>query len=106
METLTILGVILLAVIVYFIYQLLQSIQSSLRKLDMVLWEIDTKLKKLSSLVNSVENISDIVEKETEALKSEYQCNRRDRTTPDSEEMASWVISSIKLGLKIFKKRR
>lgn len=106
METLTILGVILLAVLVYFIYQLLQSIQSSLRKLDMVLWEIDTKLKKLSSLVNSVENISDIVEKETEALKSEYHCNRREPTTLDSEEMASWLISSIKLGLKILKKRR
>ena len=58
METLPIVGLITLAVLFYFINRLVVSIQSSLAKLELVLADIDIKLKKLNSFFNSIENVS------------------------------------------------
>lgn len=108
LEPLVILGVIALTVLAYFIIQTLIALQRSLQRLDIVLIETEVKLKKLNSFINSIENVSDIVEKESEILKRDYTCKQLapvDKDSIDSGEVATWFISSIKLGLKILKRR-
>ena len=108
MEIFATLGIIALAILVFFIIQTLITLQSTLKKLDYVLLDAEIKLKKLNSFMNSIENVGDIAEKETEKMKINYTCkkdNLQDKESFDSEELALWLISSIKLGINIFKKR-
>lgn len=108
LEVLATLGGVALAILIFFIVQTLIKAQSTLKKLDFVLMEVEIKLAKLNSFMNTVENLSDIAEKETERMKNNYELkkhNSADKSSIDSEELASWLLSSVKLALNIFKKR-
>ncbi len=108
MEILATLGVVGLAVLIYFIIQTLITMQTTMKNLDFVLMETEINLRKLNSFMNTIENISDIAEKESEKLKTKYEFkkhNPTDKNSIDSEELATWLISSIKLGMNILKKR-
>jgi len=106
LDILAILGAVALALLIFFIIQTLITVQSTLKKLDVVLMEAEIKLRKLDSFMNTVENISEITEKETEKLKNNYTCKKHNCSdSMDSEELASWLVSSIKLGINIFKRR-
>lgn len=101
MEILAAIGVIAIFILLYFIIQTLISARASLQKMDIVLDNLDVKLNKLTSFVNTIDNISNVAEKETEIFKNEYQARKfiAHESRP-SEELATWLISSIKLGLK------
>jgi uncharacterized membrane protein len=107
LEILTALGVmafVIFAIFIFYIVQTLLVLQKTLKKLDIVLVETDVKLKKLNSFVNTLDNIGDITEKETEKLKNSYNCIKYNRSI-DTEELATWLISSIKLGINFLNKR-
>lgn len=70
--------------------------------------ETKLDLKKLSSLMNTLENLGEITEKESEKLKNQYECKKHHEIEKDSinsEELATWLISSMRLGVKFFNKR-
>lgn len=108
MEILATLGVIVLAILIFFVIQTLIKTQSTLKNLDLVLMEAEMNLRKLNSFMNTLENLSDIAEQESERLKNKYECKKHnlvENDVNDSEEIARWLISSIKLGVNFFKKR-
>lgn len=104
MELLISLALIALCILVFFLIQTLLVAQTSLQKMSTVLSELESKLDKLTSFVNTVENVSDITEKETQKMKLEYLTADK-RESIDSGEMATWLVSSIKLGLNFLKRR-
>lgn len=108
MEVLAIIGVIALVILIFFIVQTLIVMQSTMKKLDLVLMETELKLRKLSSFMNTIDNLTDIAEKESEKLKNKYEYKKNNEIEKDlinSEELATWLISSMKLGVNFFKKR-
>jgi hypothetical protein len=108
LDYLVVLGSVALFILIYFLIQTLISVQASLRRLDIVLLETESKLKKLTSFINTLENISDITEKESERLKLKYDYETKnliDKDTVDTRELVDLLISGIKFGIKIFKRR-
>ncbi len=106
MEILAILGIFALIILFVLIVYILYILQSTLRKLDIILTDAKFKLKKLSSIFNSVENVGEIAENETQKLRNQYTFKKLNEGSADSKnELASWLISSINLGIKLFKRR-
>lgn len=108
MEILATVAIVVLAILIFFIVQTLLATQSTLKNLDLVLMETKLNLKKLSSMMNTIENLSEITEKESEKLKNQYEYKKNNELEKDSinsEELATWLISSIRLGVKFFNKR-
>lgn len=105
LEILVTLGIVALALLIFFIIQTLITVQTTLKKLDGVLIETESKLRKLDSFMNTLENISNITEKESEIIKNNYEYNRCVNSSRDSDELAKWLISSIKLGINFLTKR-
>jgi len=105
METAITIGIVAFIILCCFIIQTLLQAQKSLKKLEIILTETDIKLRKLDSLINAIENVGEIAEDQTEKLKSVCACRSIEKKDSlDSQELASWLISSIKLGVKIFKR--
>ena len=106
MDTLIILGSITLSLLILLLIFILFYLQKTLRKIDSVLAEGENKLKKLNSLFNSISNMGDIAEKESERIKINYLLNQLNEKPIDSnEELASLLVSSLMLGIKYFKGR-
>lgn len=108
MEILGGLGVALLAILVFYCVQTLIAIQSTLKSLNLVLIETEANLKKLSPSVNTLKNISEITEKESEKLKCKYECkalHELEKNEIDPEALAMWLISSSRLIVNFLKKR-
>lgn len=109
MNTLIILGSIALALLIFFLIFILFYLHNTLKKIDLVLIESENKLKKLNSIFNSISNIGDVTEKETERIKSNYmlKMNQLNATPPidSTDDLATLLVSSIILGIKYFKGR-
>lgn len=107
MEILAIIGLILLALLVFYVIQTLIAVQSTLKTLNMVLVEAELNLKKLNPAMNTVKNITEVTEIESEKLKTSYMNfpTKIEKQSMDSEELASWLICTTKIILNIFKKR-
>ena len=108
MEILATLAFVLFAILIFYIIQTLLAAQSTLKNLNLVLRETEENLKKLNSLTNTLKNISDITEKESEKLKIKYECKKsheHENNLIESEELATWLISSGRLIVNFLKKR-
>ncbi len=106
MDTLIILGSITLSLLILLLIFILFYLQKTLKKINSVLTEGENKLKKLDSVFNSISNMGDIAEKESERIKFNYLVNQLDEKPIDtSDELASVLVSSILLGIKYFKGR-
>lgn len=98
-------ALVVFIVLAIYIIQTLITLQASLRKMNALLTDTDIKLKKLTSVVNTIENVGEVAERETERLKMNYVSrNLASRDAVDPGELAGWLISGLKLGIKIFKK--
>lgn len=106
MEILIAIGILALVVLIFFIIQTLISARASLQRLDSVLENLDVKLSKLTPLVNTMENISEVTEKETARLRDAYEARKLiARESSHGDELATWLISTIKLGLNFVGRR-
>lgn len=107
MDTLTILGIIALFILFGLLVYTLILTQATLRKLNLILTDSEDKLKKLNNLFNSVQNLGEIAERETLKLRNQHTLkNLNQDADPENDELTSWLISSLRLGIKMFNSRR
>lgn len=108
MDTLIILGSVALILLIFVLIFILFYLQRTLKKVDLVLTESENNLKKLNSMFNSISNVGDIAEKETERIKGNYMLKMNqlnEKQIDSSDGLASLLVSSIILGIKYFKGR-
>lgn len=101
-------AVIIFAILTYQIIKTLRALQNTLRHIDMTTLDLSIKLEELESTVHSISNLGDIAQVETEKLKLNYNKRIEElRMGANSQnDLAEWLVASIKLGSKLFSRRR
>lgn len=101
-------AVIIFAILTYVIIKTLRVLQNTLHHIDMTTLDLSIKLEELESTVRSLSNLGDIAQVETEKLKLNYNKRREElKMGANSQtDLAEWIIASIKLGSKLFSRRK
>lgn len=100
-------AVFIFAVLSIFIIKTLISVERSLQRINHFTIELEERIKALDSTLNSISNVGDITELESARLKEEYIKHAAKCPTHStcSEDLADWLVSSIKLGSKLLTRR-
>lgn len=100
-------GVIIFAVLTFYIIRTLLAVRHSLRRLDHLMFELDIKTKHMESTLKSISNIGDICEEKTKRLREHYIEKKELESHKDdsSEELAEWLLASLKLGTQFLRRK-
>lgn len=101
-------AVLIFAILVFFIVKTLLILQRTLKRVDVLLFDIELKSKHLDSLTRSLSNIGEICENETDRLKEAYAertTRQRCEAVYATSDWAEWLVLSLNLGAKLLKKR-
>ena len=100
-------AVLIFAILTFFVVRTLITLQSSLKRIDRLMLEVDLKIRHLESTMRTISNLGDIAEQQTEQLKQQL-ANRVDDVEKSSEcsgDLATWLIASVNLGGKLLARR-
>ena len=100
-------AVFIFAILAFFIIHTLFALQRTLRGIDRINAEIIEKFNHLDSTLETISNLGEISKLETDKMKLAY-CLRQNALPAEScsNDLANWVLASIKLGSKLLKRRQ
>lgn len=101
-------AVLIFGVLAYFIVRTLLVLQKSLKGIDLVATEIELKLKNLDSSFRAISNLGVIAEEKTEQVRRNFleeQCAKTARGSDSADDLVTWLLSTLKLGIKFLTKR-
>lgn len=100
-------AVFIFAILSIFIIKTLITLQHSLKRIDHLTVNIESKLNSFDSTLNTISNIGDLTEVETKYLKEKHHKNAKEFVNNEScsEDLADWLVASIKLGGKFLTRR-
>lgn len=100
-EIAALIAVGLFALLTYYIIQTLQAMKQLISKMEM-------KAKKFDSLLESISNVGDVCEKESEVIKSKVLiCPEHKEILSKnlSHDLVEWLLMSLKLFTKFLTRR-
>lgn len=106
LEIATIAAVVIFGILASYVIRTLITLQHTLKRIDLITLEMNLKLKQLDSTINTVSNIGDICEDKTAQIKSHYLENKARELNGSnySDDLAQWLVASIKLGSKFIRR--
>lgn len=103
------LAALFFAILVVFVVKTLISLQRTLKKVNILLDETAIKARQLDGLMQSLSNVGDICERETDRLKKGYterkMAREREEDLAPASEWAEWLALSLKIGAKLLKRK-
>ncbi len=107
-EIAAIAAVILFAFLTFYVIRTLISLRRTLQRVDTLTVEIDYKLRQLESTAKAISNIGDICEEKTSVLREQFLEKKERQKKADidcSEDIAEWLLASLKLGAKFIRRK-
>lgn len=103
-------AVLIFAILAFFVIRTLLSFQKSMKRFDFIAIEIEMKLKNLDSSFQTFSNLGDIAERKTEEIKKHFLSEPHEKGREEMEidptvDLIAWLLSTLKLGIKILTKR-
>lgn len=96
-EICALISVCLFALLTFYMIQTLLSLRY-------IVYKIESRLKKFDSLLDSLSNIGEVCEKETEIIKHN-SLNSVEKRTDLSFDLVEWLLVSLKLSKKLVTRR-
>lgn len=104
-------AVFIFAILAYCIYCTLKTLQHTLRNLDVLSYELSSKIRKMDSAIQSISNIGDVAQEESSRFRENYIHEKRYfRERPRKEEvvsddLADLLAAGLKVGANYLKRR-
>lgn len=100
--------VIIFGILAYCIYTTLVPLKHTLRHLDILTQELNSKVKDLDSSFKSISNIGDVFEEKTMHFREEkrYLQESLEQKSDFNEGLAELLIAGLKMGATYLRRRR
>jgi ATP-dependent exoDNAse (exonuclease V) alpha subunit len=101
-------AVLIFAILTAFIIQTLCALRHTLLGIDRLNVEISEKLNRLDPTLQAISNLGEISKFETDKIKIAYliKQNELGKAHNPSNDLAEWLVASVKLGSKMFLRRQ
>lgn len=101
-------AVLIFLVLAVVIICTLYTVRNTLRRIDVLCLDVSYKLQQMESTFDTISNLGEISQQETEKLKNFYQRRQEvsHRSSSKNDDLADWLIASLRLGSKFFSRRQ
>lgn len=97
-------GILIFAILAFFIIRTLLTLQATLKRVDNLLWDLEIKSKNFDALLRSISLLGDVTEAATEKINQTY-FDTKDKEIVKKGDWAEWLLLSLKLGSNFIKRR-
>ncbi len=110
LEIISLIALFIFAILSFYIYRTLISLQHILLKVDVLTDELSVKMRKMDSVIQSIANIGDVAVEESLRLRQNYMHDRRfSRERSNSEEssdaLTDLLLASLKVGANYLRRK-
>ncbi len=109
-EIISVIALFIFAILAFYIYRTLISLQHTLHKVDVLTYELSVKMRKMDSTIQSIANFGDVVEEESLRFRENYLHEKRfSRERLNSEEssdaLTDLLLASLKVGANYLRRK-
>jgi len=109
-EICTLIALIIFAILAFYIYRTLITLQKTLRNLDVLTDELTIKMRKMDSTFQSISNIGDVAQEESSHFRENYMyekrcCRDRLKSDESSDALTDLLLAGLKVGANYLRRK-
>lgn len=106
----TLIAVLIFAILAYYIYRTLITLQHTLHNLDSLTKELTLKMKQMDSTFQSISNVGDVAKDESLRFRENYIHEKRFYRDPprhqeSSDALTDLIAASLKVGVNYLRRK-
>jgi hypothetical protein len=103
-------ALVIFAILAYYIYRTMVSLQHTLNRVDVLTFELTAKIQKLDSTMRSISNLGDVAEEESIRFRENYMLNKQlfrahSAREESSDDLTDLLVAGLKVGANYLRRK-